>query len=60
MPALTDIILHAILGGIFAGTGACIRGVCAHTHWQHAKVVAVVAAVVLIFIEATVMVWAVG
>jgi hypothetical protein len=60
MLELTDIAVHAGIGSVFALTGACVRGACEHTKVQHAGILAFFIAVVLIFIEATVMVWAVG
>lgn len=51
---IADIALHAALGGVFMGTGACVRGMCEHT-WHRWTVGSA-----LLLIEATVMVAVVG
>lgn len=57
---LSDVLMHAGIGTVFAGTGACLRGVCAHTHAEHYRILTWIVAAILIMIEATIMVAVVG
>lgn len=55
-----DVLMHAGIGTVFAGTGACVRGLCAHTHAQHYRVLAFIIGAILVLVESIFMVWLVG
>jgi S-adenosylhomocysteine hydrolase len=57
---LADVLLHAGIDTVFAGFGACMRGVCTHTKAQHVSFIGILITALIILTAAIVQVALVG